>query len=141
MSNRRIDAQRARELLAAATPGPWGQDDACGHFEVHIYAPKGEPRLSMNYWESLVIVHGNEDQPRIGYQVAWGNADLICNAHDLAQTVVDLHAEVERAASAERGRIVAWLRAWADAYEPKYSVYPDDCRDLADRIERGEVKP
>jgi hypothetical protein len=106
MSNRRIDAQRARELLAAATPGPWGQDDACGLFEVHIYAPKGEPRLSMDYWESLVIVHGNEDQPRIGYQVAWGNASLICAAHDLAQTVVDLHAEVEalRALLEDRGR-------------------------------------
>jgi hypothetical protein len=66
---------------------------------------------------------------------------LVRAAPDLAATVEALHAEVERAASAERSRIVAWLRAWADAYEPKYSVYPDDCRDLADRIERGEVTP
>jgi hypothetical protein len=69
------------------------------------------------------------------------SVELWLAAPDLAQTVVALHAEVARAASAERSRIVAWLRAWADAYEPKYSVYPDDCRDLAGRIERGEVTP
>jgi hypothetical protein len=69
------------------------------------------------------------------------SVELWLAAPALAETVIALHAEVARAASAERARIVAWLRAWADAYEPKYSVYPDDCRDLADRIERGEVTP
>jgi hypothetical protein len=138
-----MPADMARALLEAATPGPWSS--------LPLTADRVGPDL-------VVRVRMRE-----------GDSDLCAAAPDLAASVVALHAQVERlrniadrygaesslfarkleqaqkarrlAASAERGRIVAWLRAWADAYEPKYSVYPDDCRDLADRIERGEVTP
>jgi hypothetical protein len=164
-----VSARWAQTLLDAATPGPWRMDLCRERDAIHIDAPNGDGRIGHDAWEGLAIVYGCEDYRRAGDAAAHGNASLICAAHDLAQTVVALHAEVERlrhiadrygaesslfarkmeqaqkahrlAASAERGRIVAWLRAWADAYEPKYSVYPDDCRDLADRIERGEVTP
>jgi hypothetical protein len=114
-------AADARELLEAATPGPWMYD-----WRGHEDGARGD------LWHT-----GGCGGP-LTREADW---ELAAQAPDLAQTVVDLHAEVERAASAERGRIVAWLRAWADAYQPKYSVYPDDCRDLANRIERGEVTP
>ena len=40
-------------------------------------------------------VYGCKDDRRAGDAAAHGNASLICAAHDLAQTVVQLHAEVE----------------------------------------------
>jgi len=123
-----ISAAEALALIEAATPGPWhvGRSALCDCLRqcANVYADQGE----------------DVTRP-CRSEVSDGDAPLLAAAPDLAATVVALHAEVERAASAERGRIVAWLRAWADAYEPKYSVYPDDCRDLADRIERGEVTP
>jgi hypothetical protein len=50
--------------------------------------------------------------------------ELAAAAPDLAASVVALHAEVERAATAERARIVAWLKersdtAYAAGNEPR----------------------
>jgi hypothetical protein len=53
-----------------------------------------------------------------------GDSDLVSASPDLAASVVALHAEVERAATAERARIVAWLKersdtAYAAGNEPR----------------------
>jgi hypothetical protein len=94
MTHRIITAEEARALVQAATPGPWTWIERGPH-AVGIDAPSGERRLDYVTWESLAVVHGSEDDPRAGLDVARRNADLICAAHDLAQTVVDLHAEVK----------------------------------------------
>jgi hypothetical protein len=67
---------------------------------VHIDAPRGDSRLGHDAWEGLAVVYGCEYDRRAGYMAAHGNASIICAAHDLAQTVVALHAEVERLKSA-----------------------------------------
>lgn len=95
-NDRTISAQKAARLLAAATPGPWTQDLAREPDAVHLDAPNGDARIDLDSWEGLVAVYGREDEPKAGMRVARGNADLICAAHDLAASVVVLHAEVER---------------------------------------------
>ena len=153
MTARIISAAEARALLEAATPGPWSVDVRVACAGVVAPALVRSQGLGRDYdgviafWSPPPGVALNVAYPRWSHEQP-GDMDLIAAAPDLAASVVALHAEVDRirkarrlAASAERGRIVAWLRAWADAYQPKYSVYPDDCRDLADRIERGEVTP
>lgn len=104
-----VSANWAQHLLNAATPGPWTMDLHRERHAIHIDAPHGDSHIGHDSWEGLAIVYGCEDHPSAGYAAAHGNASLICAAHDLAQTVVALHAEVERAASAERARIVALL--------------------------------
>jgi hypothetical protein len=88
-------AAEARELLEAATPGPWMYDWR-GHED-------GAPG---DLWHT-----GGCGGP-LTREADW---DLAAQAPDLAQTVVQLHAEVERAASAERARIVALLTERAEA--------------------------
>jgi uncharacterized protein YceH (UPF0502 family) len=95
MNHRTITATEARALVQAATPGPWTWIERGPH-AVGIDAPSGERRLEYVTWESLALVHGSEDDPRAGLDVARRNADLICAAHDLAETVVALQAEVAR---------------------------------------------
>lgn len=91
-----VSAHWAQHLLNAATPGPWTMDLHRERHAIHIDAPRGDSRIGHDSWEGLAIVYGCEDHPRAGYAAAHGNASLICAAHDLAQTVVQLHAEVER---------------------------------------------
>ena len=110
-----VSAHWAQTLLDSATPGPWRLDLHRECYAIHIDAPRGDSRLGHDAWEGLAVVYGCEYDRRAGYAAAHGNASLICAAHDLAQTVVDLHAEVERAASAERARIVALLTERAEA--------------------------
>jgi len=110
-----VSARRAQTLLDAATPGPWRMDLHRELYAIHIDAPQGDSRLGHDAWEGLAVVYGCEYDRRSGYAAAHGNASLICAAHDLAQTVVALHAEVERAASAERARIIALLTERANA--------------------------
>lgn len=138
-----VSARMAQTLLNAATPGPWRMDLQRERDAVHIDAPRGDSRIGHDSWEGLAIVYGCEDDRRAGDAAANGNASLICAAHDLAQTVVQLHAEVERmrniadrygaesslfarkleeaqkarrlAASAERARIIALLAELAEA--------------------------
>ena len=95
-----VSARRAQTLLDAATPGPWRMDLQRERDAIHIDAPRGDGRVWHDAWEGLAIVYGCEYDRRSGYAAAHGNASLICAAHDLAQTVVALHAEVERLKSA-----------------------------------------
>ena len=90
-----MTADQARALVQSATPGPWTWIE-CGPHAVGIDAPSGERRLEHVTWESLAVVHGSEDDPRAGLHVARRNAELICAAHDLAETVVALEAKVAR---------------------------------------------
>jgi hypothetical protein len=110
-----VTARMAQTLLDAATPGPWLMDLYRERDAIHIDAPRGDGRIGHDSWEGLAIVYGCEDNWIPGERAAHGNASLICAAHDLARTVVELHAEVERAASAERARIVALLAEMAEA--------------------------
>lgn len=110
-----VSAHRAQKLLDAATPGPWWMDLQRERDAIHIDAPRGDSRIGHDSWEGLAIVYGCEDDRRAGDAAANGNASLICAAHDLAASVVALHAEVERAASAERARIIALLAELAEA--------------------------
>lgn len=91
-----VTAAWAQTLLDAATPGPWKMDHTAERDAIHIDAPRGEERIGHNYWDGFIVCYGNQCNPRAGDAVAHGNASLICAAHDLAQTVVELHAEVER---------------------------------------------
>ena len=95
-----VSARRAQTLLDAATPGPWRMDLQRERDAIHIDAPRGDSRIGHDSWEGLAIAYGCEDHPIQGKRAAYGNASLICAAHDLAQTVVALHAEVERLKSA-----------------------------------------
>ena len=95
-----VSAHWAQKLLDAATPRPWRMDLHRERDAIHIDAPHGDGRVWHDAWEGLAIVYGCEDHPIQGKRVAHGNASLICAAHDLAQTVVALHAEVERLKSA-----------------------------------------
>ena len=60
------------------------------------------PRIISAYEADALLRHGTD-------------AELAAAAPDLAASVVALHAEVERAASAERARIVALLTEMAEA--------------------------
>ena len=91
-----VSAHWAQYLLEAATPGPWRMDLQRERDAIHIDAPRGDGRVGHDSWEGLAIAYGCEDNARAGYAAAHGNASLICAAHDLALTVVQLHAEVER---------------------------------------------
>lgn len=91
-----VSADWAQLLLNAATPGPWRMDLYRERDAIHIDAPHGDERIGHDSWQGLAIAYGCEDDPRAGDAVAHGNASLICAAHDLARTVVELHAEVER---------------------------------------------
>lgn len=91
-----VSARMAQTLLDAATPGPWRMDLHRERDAIHIDAPRGDKRIGHDSWEGLAVVYGCEDYARAGYTAAHGNASLICAAHDLARTVVELHAEVER---------------------------------------------
>jgi hypothetical protein len=151
-----IPADMARALLEAATPGPWSSlpltVDLIGPVLVGLRPLRdGDSDLlaaAPDLAASVVALHAEVERMRailpperergqgIVGEGSWAVfAERVAAERDAARE----HAR--QATAAERGRIVAWLRAWADAYEPKYSVYPDDCRDLADRIERGEVTP
>ena len=110
-----VSARRAQTLLDAATPGPWRMDLHRERDAIHIDAPRGDGRIWHDAWEGLAIVYGCEDHPIQGKRVAHGNASLICSAHDLAQTVVALHAEVKRAAADERAYILTLLTERANA--------------------------
>lgn len=90
-----VSAAKAQELLDAATPGPWVMDTWRERDAVHIDAPRGDERIGHDSWQGLAIVYGCEDDQH-GDMVMHDNASLICAAHDLARTVVELHAEVER---------------------------------------------
>lgn len=91
-----VSAHWAQTLMDAATPGPWRMDPHSERDAIYINAPYGDSRIGHDSWEGMAVVYGCEDNPRPGERAAHGNASLICAAHDLAQTVVDLHAEVER---------------------------------------------
>ena len=91
-----VSARRAQTLLDAATPGPWQMNWYRERDAVHIDAPHGDSRIGHDSWEGLAIAYGCEDSPIQGKRAAYGNASLICAAHDLARTVVELHAEMER---------------------------------------------
>ena len=91
-----VSARMAQTLLDAATPGPWLLEMYRERDAIHIDAPRGDSRIGHDSWDGLAIVYGCEDHPRAGDAAAHGNASLICAAHDLARTVVELHAEVER---------------------------------------------
>jgi hypothetical protein len=152
-----ISAGEARALLEAATPGPWSRlpltVDLIGPAPLVCLRPlrDGDSDLlfaAPDLAASVVALHGEVERLRailppeqergqgIVVEVPWAVfAERVVAERDTARE------QARQATAAERARIVAWLRAWADAYQPKYSVYPDDCRDLADRIERGEVTP
>jgi methyl coenzyme M reductase alpha subunit len=151
-----ITAAEARALVQAATPGPWSSlpltaDRVGPDLVVRVRMREGDSDLAAaapDLAASVVALHAEVERMRailpperergqgIVGEGSWAVfAERVVAERDAARE----HAR--QATAAERARIVAWLRAWADAYEPKYSVYPDDCRDLADRIERGEVTP
>jgi len=102
MTHRIITAEEARALREAATPGPWhvGRSALCDCWRpcANVYADQGE----------------DVTRP-CRSEVSDGDAPLLAAAPDLAATVEALHAEVERAASAERARIVALLAEMAEA--------------------------
>ena len=91
-----VSAHWAQTLLDAATPGPWRMEMYRERDAVHIDAPHGDARIGHDSWYGLAIAYGCEDNPLPGERAAHGNASLICAAHDLARTVVELYAEVER---------------------------------------------
>lgn len=68
--------------------------------------------------------------------------NLLLSAPDLAASVVALHAEVERAAAAERTRIAAWLKERADkAYSAGIEHFGDALLNASRILETEKVTP
>lgn len=129
-TNHIITADEARALLEAATPGPW---------EWSVWAGRHRARLCTE--EQFASGEGwllQLDTDR----VHGGTAELIAAAPDLAATVVALHAEVERAAAAERARIVAWLKERSDtAYAAGNEPRGDALLNASRVLETSEATP
>lgn len=73
------------------TPGPWvvGRKLDYGQ-SILIDAENGEPSLHYSSWQGLAIVHGCDDSPIKGPEVAEANARLISAAPELLEALREL---------------------------------------------------
>lgn len=91
--------EQIEELLENITPGPWTIGEE-GDQEVEIDARKGDKRLDMTAWDGFITVYGNFDDPEVGEDVMYANADFVAAAPDNMKFLLAL---AKKALAAEKG--------------------------------------
>ena len=76
------------------TPGPW-KAIYDGDEELAISAPKGDPDLRCDSWQSFAVVYVSEDDGEAGLEKAAANARLIAAAPEMLSTLEYLVTRLE----------------------------------------------